>query len=207
MAIADNFFSAACPEPWQVLGVKLRPFSLGHYIKMARLDCAFVSETARTATLPDLLLGVIVCSMPTEVDQEHDPFWRWLGRRRGGWRWEAYRLGKWFVRKPAASPAEYDAYLWGKRIGGVDLAEKVKLFSDYMESCSAMPPYVEEGCGGAGKISGAHWTQSVLSSLVSRCGYNMREALNVPLSLALADFIKQAETDGAVRILPGEAVA
>jgi hypothetical protein len=31
--------------------------------------------------------------------------------------------------------------------------------------------------------------------------------LNVPISRALSDFIKQAETDGAVSILPSEAIA
>jgi hypothetical protein len=207
MAIANNFFAAAYPEPWQVLGVKLRPFSLGHYLKLSRLGCAFVSDKEEHATLSDLLLGVVVCSMPTTVDQEQDPFWQWLGRRSGGWRWQCYRAWQWLRRKPVASPAEYDAFVWGRKVGEIDLSEKVRLFADYMDKCSAAPAYVEEHQSGPPKASGAHWTQAVLASLVSKCGYTMQEALNVPVSRALADFLKQAETDGAVRLIPEEAFA
>lgn len=206
MAIANNFFAAACPEPWQVLGVKLRPFSLGHYIKLSRLGCAFVSEKETQATLSDLILGCVVCSMPTAVDQEQDPFWQWLGRTRGGLRYRLYCVKQWLLRKPKATPAEYDAFLWGQSIGAIDLGAKVELFASYMDQCSAAPPYVEER-GQSSKPSGAHWTQAVLSSLVSKCGYTMEEALNVPVSRALADFIKQAESDGMVRIIPQEVFA
>lgn len=206
MAIANNFFSAAYPEPWQVLGVKLRPFSLGHYLKLSRLGCAFVSDKEESATLSDLLLGVVVCSMPTATMPENDPFWQWLGRTEGGWRWKLYRFWQIIRRKPVASPAEYDAYLWGKRTGEIDLQAKVKMLAEYIDKHSAPPPYVEEHQSTPPKASGAHWTQSVLSCLVGKCGYTMEEALNVPVSRALADYIKQAETDGTVRILPAEAL-
>ncbi len=92
-------------------------------------------------------------------------------------------------------------------MGEIDLPERVKMFSDYMEACSAMPAYVEEHQSTPPKASGAHWAQSVLACLVAKCNYDMRDALNVPMSRALADFLKQAETDGAVRILPPEALA
>ncbi len=207
MAVSANFFAAAYPEPWQVLGVKLRPFSLGHYIKLSRLGCAFVAEQEQTATLSDLLLGVVVCSMPTAVEQDKDEFWKWLARTEGGWRWKIYRFYQWLRSKPIATPAEHEAFLWGKRVGEIDFPAKVKLFSDYMDACSVAPPYVEEQQSTPPKPSGAHWTQKVLAALVSKCGYTMDEALNVPISRALSDFIKQAETDGVVRILPAEALA
>jgi hypothetical protein len=205
MAIASNFFASAYPEPYRVLGVRLRPFSLGHYLKLSRLGCAFVSEKTETASLSDLLLGVIVCSMPTTIDQEQDPFWNWLERRTGGVRWYLYRFWQRLRRKPVATPAEFDCFVWGKQIGEVDLPEKAGLFSSYMDECSAMPAYVEEHQNSP-KMSGAHWTQSVISALVSKCGYTMDDALNVPMSRALADFLKQAESDGAVRLLPMEAI-
>ena len=207
MAIADNFFAAAYPEPWQILGVKLKPFSLGHYIKLARLGCAFVSEKEERATLSDLLLGVVVCSMPTTPDPDNDPFWIWLNRTKGGWRYSLYKITKRILRQKYSTPAEYDAFVWGKKMGAIDFAAKVTMFSDYMDKCSAMPAYVEEKRDQPPKVSGAHWCQSVLSALVSKCGYTMEEALNVPVSRALSDFIKQAESDGAVRILPPEALA
>lgn len=207
MAIADNFFAAAYPEPWQILGVKVRPFSLGHYIKLSRLGCAFVSEKETTATLADLILGVIVCSMPTTVDPSADPFWQWMNRKSGGWKYFFYKHRKILMGKKFATPAEYEVFLWGKKMGAIDFAQKVKMFSAYMDSHSAMPAYVEERPDSQSKPSGAHWSQSVLSSLVSKCGYTMEEALNAPVSRALSDFLKQAESDGAVRLIPSEALA
>lgn len=206
MAIANDFFAAAYPEPWQILGVQLRPFSLGHYLKLSRLNCAFVSETETNASLSDLLLGVVVCSMPTHVDQAKDPFWQWLGRKHGGLRYRLYKVKQRLFRRAVATPAEYDAYLWGKRIGKIDFASKVKMFSDYMDKCSACQPYVEEKTDAQPKVSGAHWAQSVLSALVAKCGYDMETALNVPISRALADFLKHAESEGTIRLLPSEAL-
>lgn len=205
MAIAKDYFAAACPEPWQILGVKLKPFSLGHYIKLHRLGCAFVSEIDTEAGLQDLVMAVVVCSMSSDADQDEDQFWTWLNRRTGGLRYRLYRLKQKLFGKSIATPAEFDVYRWGKRVGEVDVAEKVKMFSQYMELCSAMPAYVEETKTGA-KESYAHWAQSVLHALVSKCGYSINEAMNAPMSRAMADFIKQAEVDGVVRILPSEAV-
>ena len=202
MAISSNFFAAAYPEPWQILGVKLRPFSLGHYLKLSRLGCAFVSDKEETASLSDLLLGIVVCSMPTTVDSDKDPFWKWLARTRGGFRYRCYTIKQRLLRKPAATPAEYDAFRWGRRMGEIDFPAKVKLFSDYLDANSSAPAYIEERQATPPKASGAHWTQSVLSALVSKAGYTMEEALNVPISRALADYLKQAESDGAIRLLP-----
>ena len=129
--------------------------------------------------------------MPTTVDQSADPFWQWLGREHGSWRYRLYSFKQRLFRRKVATPAEYDAYLWGKRLGQIDVPAKVKLFSDYLDAHSAAPPYVEEKQSAPPKPSGAHWTQSVLSALVSKCGYTMEEALNVPVSRALSDFIKQ----------------
>ena len=208
MAIAKDFFAAAIPEPWQILGVKLRPFSLGHYLKLSRLGCAFVSEQETNASLSDLILGCIVCSMPTTVDQEADPFWLWLGRTTGGLKYKLHAAKQRMLGKKIPTPAEYDCFIWGEQLGSkINLAEKIQQFKSYLDSNSVVPPYVEIKRESSGHTSGAHWTHSVLSALVSRCGYDMEQALNVPVSRALSDFIKQAETDGAVSILPSEVVA
>lgn len=207
MAIAKDFFTAAFPAPCQILGVELRPFSLGHYLKLSRLGCAFVSEQKGFATNADLILGIVVCSMPTAVSQDADKFWQWLSRRKSGWRYWCYTIKQKLLRKPVATPAEFDCYLWGKQVGDFDLEAKAKIFAEYMDACSVAPAYVEERSDSPPKMSGAPWAQSVLSTLVSKCGYSMEEALNVPVSRALADFIKQAESDGLVTILPAEVFA
>jgi hypothetical protein len=205
MAANSDFIAAAYPEPWQILGVNLRPFSLGHYIKLSRLKCAFVSEKEETATLGDLLLGIIVCSMPTATDFSKDDFWNWLQRKDGGIRYSLYAIKQRILRRQVATPAEYDVFVWGKQNKGIEFASKVKLFSDYIEKHSVAPAYVEHPNDNP-KGSGAHWTQTVIQCLTSRCGYTQEEALNAPMSRALADYIKQCESDGAVTILPQEAI-
>lgn len=206
MEVANNYFEAAYPEPYQILGVRLRPFSLGHYIKLSRLGCAFVSETEQNAKLSDLLLGIVVCSMPTSADQEKDEFWKWLSRRNGGIRYRFYKAFKQLFRMPYSTPAEYDFFMWGKKMGLIDFKAKVGMFSEYMAKHSAIPAYVEEKRDAPPRPSGSHWVHSVLVSLVSNCGYTMEDALNAPISRALSDFIKKAESDGAVRIIPSEAL-
>ena len=200
MASTSNYFDAAYPEPWQVLGVNLKPFSLGHYIKLYRLGCAYVADETKQPTLGDLVLGVAVCSMGSHQDPAKDPFWIWLNREEpGGWRKWFYRLCK-KLGKKVPSPAELDMALFGRAVGMFDFADKARLFADYIDAHSKAPAYWETGKQDGGG-NGGHWSQSVLHVLVSKCGYTQEEAHNVPLSKALADFFKHAESEGAVRIM------
>ena len=123
MKPAADYFTATMPEPWQILGLRLRPFSLGHYKLLRRSDCAFVGEGERGATLEDLVFGVLACSMtPAEFTA--------------------------FIDAP-----DYIAKVeeWGDKIRLFDLVEKSKLFKEYIEANSVMPKYWEEKeCGESG---------------------------------------------------------
>jgi hypothetical protein len=198
-----DYFRAAYPEPWQVLGVKLLPFSFGHYLKLHRIGCAFISEDEQPATIGDLLTGIVVCSMRSHPDPEQDPFWQWLHRTRPEGFWP--RLW-WRLSKRKLSPAELDILRWGKRVGIFDLSDKAKMFSEYIKIHSAVPPYVEEPSDTPPRQSGAHWAQSVIAALVAKCGYSLMEAYNVPMSKAMSDFFKHAENEGSIRLLPVEVV-
>jgi hypothetical protein len=59
----SDFFCKDIPEPFQILGLKILPLSIGRYRRMARHGVAFVSETQAKADGKDLLLGVLICSM------------------------------------------------------------------------------------------------------------------------------------------------
>ena len=56
----DDYLHSIIPEPVTILGQDLRPFSLGHYLLLQRLECAFVCED-KEPLLGDLLLGLLVC--------------------------------------------------------------------------------------------------------------------------------------------------
>jgi hypothetical protein len=202
MATGD-YFCAAYPEPWQVLGVKLLPFSFGHFLKLHRLNCAFVSESEQAASIGDLLLGIVVCSMRSHPDPEQDPFWQWLHRDRPAGFWNGLW---WKLRMHRLTQAELDILRWGKRVGVFDLKAKAQMFADYIKHHSELPPYVEEPTDMPPRESGAHWAQSVISALVAKCGYTQLEAYNVVMSKAMADFFKHAENEGSIRLLSPEIV-
>lgn len=204
-----NYFTAAYPEPWQILGVNLKPFSVGHFIKLKRLGCAFVAEDSTPATIGDLLLGIIVCSMSSDPDPEQDEFWRWYHRESphgiyGGLMWRLKKVAARILGKQMLTPAEYDVYQFGRRVGQFDLEEKCKLFQRYVaDNTIALPHWIEPPKGDE-KKSGAHWVHSMVSCLSSHCGYSAKEAYNTTFAKALADYLKHAESNGIVRLMTEE---
>lgn len=114
---AVDYFAATIPEPWQILGLRLRPFSLGHYKLLRRFDCAFVSDEKTKASVDDLILGVLACSRSPQE----------------------------FLSMLNLPNFKQDANDWGKALGVFVLEEKVKMFADYIREHSKIPPYWEEG--------------------------------------------------------------
>lgn len=205
--MSNTYSTAAYPDPWRVLGIQLKPFSLGHYLKLHRLNCAFVADESRTATLGDLLLGVAVCSMDSHPDASRDPFWQWLNRAEpdgllaAWWYRVRVRVAGWFKTK-LLTPAEMDIYRLGKHCGNIDFPAKVKLFSDYIGHHSKVPGYWQENTDS--KKSGAHWSHAIVQVLVSKCGYTQQEAYSAPMCKAFADFFKYCEGEGGIRLMTQE---
>ena len=52
------------PEPCQVLGTPLRPFSLGHHLLFKRLALPFERGPLEECSRDDLIMGVAVCAAP-----------------------------------------------------------------------------------------------------------------------------------------------
>lgn len=204
----NTYSEAAYPAPWQVLGVALKPFSLGHYIKLNRLGCAFVADETKNATLGDLLLGVAVCSMDSHPDAGKDPFWQWLsrsapeGKFAGWWYRLRCRIARMF-RQQLLTPAELDMMRFGRKCRGFDFPSRAQLFADYISAHSKAPAFWESDNQG-GKGSGAHWSHAMMQVLVSKCGYTLEEAHNAPLTRAMADFFKYIESEGGCRLMSEE---
>lgn len=113
---AAAYPKAAIPEPFQILGLRLKPFCLGHYLLMERFGCAFVAADSRTAELDDLVLGVLICSM-------------------------AYGEFLEFIQG-ADWPEEVKA--WGGKAHLFDLNEKVKLLQEYIRLATEQPVVIYE---------------------------------------------------------------
>jgi hypothetical protein len=174
---AADYFLSAIPEPFQILGLRLKPFCLGHYFLMRRFDCAFVSEESADATIEDLVFGVLICSMT------YEDFLQFIS-------------GENFLTEIKS---------WGAKCKlDFSFTEKVKLFNEYLGKAFKQPAVVFEGDE---SNSGAHWSQTVKCALISHCGYNESQAMNLPLSQAFHDFYKNAESNGVLRIVDDEEVA
>src|SRR6478736_4938936 len=105
---------AAIPDPYRILGLRLRPFSLGHFLLLQRFGCGFLSPNPDDAKREDLLLGVLICSM------RHKEFLEFL------------------EQKDFAQQIEK----WGKDNGLFDLPEKSALFSAYLKASLTEPNYI-----------------------------------------------------------------
>lgn len=110
------FFKAAIPEPFVILGLRLKPFSLGHYILMNRFEVAFVAAGEATADIPDLVLGVLICS------KTYDDFLAFIDRE----------------------DCQKQVEEWGEKIGMFEFVDKVKIFSEYIAHHSEIPKFVYE---------------------------------------------------------------
>jgi hypothetical protein len=165
------YFEAAIPEPYRILGLKLRPFSLGHYLTLRRMGCVFVSDKEEEATVHDLVLGVLVCSM------SHKQFMEFIEQ----------------------GDCEKQVEEWGGKAADVNLQESCRLFGEYLKTGSEVPEFWLEQDDGA--QSGAHWSHMLMTTLRSSLGYSRAEALDSPLSQSLLDFYKHAENLGIVRLM------
>jgi hypothetical protein len=190
-----NSFTAAIPDPFRILGVRLLPLSLGRYRLLRRFDCAFVSETDTAARVEDLLIGIIICSMRCDEFLElfeTDDFFRQIRR------WGKSIAGRppFIIRFiPAAARS------W-RRTHSFNLFEKMQLFRRYIEEGSVIPHYFNESNGSMN--SGAHWSHAVEVTLRSELNWNVEEIEEAPLTKALSDYFKHAENNGMIRLMTEE---
>lgn len=134
---AADYFIAAIPEPYQILGLRLKPFCLGHFILMRRFQVAFASDDSTNAELSDLIMACLICS------RDYADFLT-------------------YIDTPQFAE---DVKSWGKQIGmGFELPERVQMFNSYMADAFAQPTVIYEG---EPSESGAHWSHVLKCSLVS----------------------------------------
>jgi hypothetical protein len=159
------------PEPWQILGLRLRPFTLEHYKILRRFNNAFTSDSDASATPADLFFGVLVCSMKPSDFME-------------------FFQSKTFVK-------EVDA--WKRKVGRFNFIERAKMFKSYIDEHSITPKYwIEQE---SDSKSGGHWCHGLEVTLRSKLHWNTQDLETFPLSKALADYFQLAENEGSIRLM------
>lgn len=186
----EDYFLRAIPEPVRVLGLALRPMSLGHYRLLKRFQVAFVSDETATANVSDLLTGVLICSMPV------DEFIAFASSK--SFTQEVRRWSKKLFPAVWICSLPFIGNWWRKR-HGFNVLEKMAIFQKYIASAQRIPNYT---CtqNSPGKNSG-HWSHSIEICLRSELGWTAQEINEQPLSKALADYFRFAESNGMVILL------
>lgn len=166
----DDYLHSIIPEPVTILGQELRPFSLGHYLLLTRLDCAFLSDD-KEALLGDLLLGLLVCANTFEAAQD-------------------------ILRRDELAD---DIKAWAANVGEFEADEKAKLFTDYLAAAMEVPKFWTSGQG-SGSKAGAPWPQLVRTRLLSEGGLTAGELMNQPLGQTWWDYLALNEQKGALKL-------
>ena len=198
-AAIDDFFCKDIPEPFQILGLRLLPLSIGRYRRMARHGVAFVSETQAKADGKDLLLGVLICSMDCSD---------WDNLATSGKLTEV--IARWMKQINAIPPLylrgrigkhlsrTWLGKLWRKH-HSFDLFLKMGLFKQYIEEAQLCPRFLSKG--GNQQVSSSHWSHNIEVVLRGELGWTREEIEERPLSSAIADYFKHMENQGLITIL------
>jgi len=190
------YFSAAIPEPYRILGLELKPLSLGRYKTLKRFGCAFVADGEAKATVQDLLLGLVVCS--TRVDEFL------VSLRSGEAEKDIRRWGRKVCPFAWLGMLPYIGKYWRKN-HSFNIVEKMGLFKSYLEEGSKAPKYWDESTDN--RQSGAHWSHSLEVTLRGELGWTEEEINESPLTKALADYFRYAESNGLVRLMTEDEIA
>lgn len=184
--MSRDYSHAALPATIHLLGLKLRPLSLGHVLTMKRHDVAFVSEVECAAGIEDLLLGVLICSMTWEE-------------------WQTFEDSSGFSNEIAR---------WGRTVRRDLIRNHAKDFN-LLAVFETFKRYVNDSCkvpemwftNDSGSTSDTPWFQSVKLTLMGELNHSLSEAMNCPLQAAILDYCRNAESHGIIKLISDEEMA
>lgn len=185
-----DYFEQAIPQPYRILGLPLRPLSLGRYRLMKRFDVAFVADGEAKMEEYDLLMGLFICSMRC------DEFIRIANEGR-----ICAEVRKWSRRimpHPWIGFIPWIAPRWRTK-NDYNVLTAINLFKQYLAEAQVVPSYWDERPERG--PSGSHWSQSMEVLLRSEVGWTTEEINEAPLSKAISDFFKLLESKGEIRIM------
>lgn len=184
----EKFYAAAIPEPYTILGCRLRPFSLGHLFILNRIESPFVVGSD-TPDIGDFLTAILFCSNTyadglalLDDDTMIAKVYAWGQELTGSDTWKV-RLG---IRDPAT----------------IEWAKKAAMFCDYMAD-GAETPTIHFAEDGARSIN-APTPQIVKLTLMMRLGISESEIMDRPWSICLWDFCTLKAMDGQAEIVDSE---
>jgi hypothetical protein len=180
--MSAEFFNAAIPEPVAILGVRLRPFSLGHVLLLNRFGNAFGNGAA--PGLDDLIQAIVICSQKY-ADALADMDNPKLPEIVAAWQRRLAPRNALGFRRPGL---------------GFSPAAEVGRFTEYVRAGSSFPLFtVKENH--QGDPMGVPMVQSVKVLLQSKMGFNEAEVLDRPWGLCLWDYFTLNAMEGHCKIM------
>lgn len=179
----DDFYKVAVPEPTTLLGLRLRPFSLGHLILLHRVESVFVDGGA--PTYEDLAISVLICSQDwkggCEIFNEPD-----LVRFMLRWHDKLTGRDKWLVKLGLRRPTV------------VDLESKCKEFADYLSQGMRLPCYSYDPSDS--RQVELPMVQMVKCRLMKEMGFSEAELMDRSWALCLWDYVTLQALNGEVKV-------
>ena len=175
--------AALIPITWTICGVRLRPFSLGHYIILESLGNPLIAEKAQEMPITDTLAwffsALLVCAATYEDnllilndDVEHKRLFKEFSEN--------------VMKNMEAEP-------------GWNIFGKLKLFREYIDHYFSVPIYNEEHESKAKSPSGGDWRTTILLTF-KKFGYSETEILNMSFKKLFYIWCSFAESEGAIKI-------
>ena len=205
MSQLNGYLTALLPDPVRVLGLTLRPFSLGALNMLQRKKCtSFVDGFHKSPEsiinyVSDFLTTVLVCSMTYEEMREADEQDVITLCERIVYKDKTFRE---FYKK-----AVFSSYVqrWNEEIekacsdNSINMLQEMAKVQEYIKQSFAGPDsYPIENDKDNTFRSGAPWEQSLRDFLLTK--YTVSEAMNLPLALAFWEWSKEAENNKQISI-------
>lgn len=179
-----SYVNAHFPKPQMVLGNILKPFCLGHLLILKELDSPFTDESQqRVVSFDELVAAAIVCTSTFEESKA------------------LINDGNSFEKECAKVKEAIHKQLEGDVSGSVHIQNATYAFAEYVTTNFTEPPAYVVETENTGTTSGTYWMQTYINVLCKECGYSRTEAWNLPIDLAIREYLWFVEREGSIRLL------
>lgn len=168
-----SYIEALFPEPVEIFGNTLRPFSLGHELVLRRLGVDGRKGVDGDLTIDETLIIVAVCTM------SYNQAWQW------------FTSGE-FAGDVQAWANELQAEM---DVGNASQIAEAKPWVKRYLSAGFKEPRIEHEQPGGG-LCEIPLAEHVLQTLARDCGVTLKQALNMPRPLAMWKYYAALEMSG-----------
>jgi hypothetical protein len=190
--MASEFYVATVPEPRHVLGLRLRPLSIGHIILLHRIESAYVCPEANQADAwTELAMAVAICS------QTYSEALRTLEDQAG----TAKAMAVWAARLTRNT---WRDRVLGRKVQPIDITAQSQAFEAYIREHSKVPHYSYDA-NDVREVACPH-VQMVKASLQRAFGFSDEVMMDRSWAVSLWDYVTLKALDGHIQMTDRSAI-